>query len=332
MTKQYTTEDEIRDVSHGKPHVVILGSGASKAACPNGDLNGKILPTMDDLISRTGLEELLEKNHVNFKNKNFEGVFSEIYDIDPSSDLLNLIEEKVFNYFELLELPLQPTIYDHLALSLRKKDLIATFNWDPLLFLACIRNHRYADLPHIVYLHGNTAIGYCEECRMKGAKNGICIKCSKPYTDSKILFPIKNKNYNDSPLIKGEWDTLKLYLAEAYMLTIFGYGAPNTDIEAVELMKEGWGMPETRSLEEIEIIDIKDEEELAETWKPFIHSHHYIVYKNFYSSWAAKHPRRTCETMWQQLMMCQFLGDNNIPKELPFEELWKWYKPLIENE
>ncbi|MBA7568543.1 hypothetical protein ES708_10272 [subsurface metagenome] len=32
-----------------KPHIVILGADASRAVCPNGDKNGKILQLMNDL-------------------------------------------------------------------------------------------------------------------------------------------------------------------------------------------------------------------------------------------------------------------------------------------
>ncbi|MHA1748548.1 MAG: hypothetical protein ACTSXN_02865 [Promethearchaeota archaeon] len=41
-----------------------------------------------------------------------------------------------------------PTIYDYLILSLRKKDVIATFNWDPLLVQAAWKNRNF-DLPNI---------------------------------------------------------------------------------------------------------------------------------------------------------------------------------------
>ena len=44
------------------------------------------------------------------------------------------IETRVDEYFADLELPGHPTIYDRLVLSLREKDLIATFNWDPFLY------------------------------------------------------------------------------------------------------------------------------------------------------------------------------------------------------
>ena len=34
------------------PHIVILGSGASKAACPLSDKNGRQIPLMDDFEFR----------------------------------------------------------------------------------------------------------------------------------------------------------------------------------------------------------------------------------------------------------------------------------------
>lgn len=36
MVDQFTVEDEIRDVSCNRPHLVILGAGASRAAFPDG--------------------------------------------------------------------------------------------------------------------------------------------------------------------------------------------------------------------------------------------------------------------------------------------------------
>ena len=44
------------------PHVVILGAGASRAACPDGDKNGEILPLMDDFIEVLELDNLKELN------------------------------------------------------------------------------------------------------------------------------------------------------------------------------------------------------------------------------------------------------------------------------
>jgi len=50
------------------------------------------------------------------------------------------------------------------------------------------------------------------------------------------------------------------------MLTIFGYSAPKSDVEAIELMKGAWGDKYKRNLEQIEIIDVKEEAELSNTW------------------------------------------------------------------
>lgn len=116
------------------------------------------------------------------------------------------------------------------------------------------------------------------------------------------------------------------------MFTIFGYGAPKYDVEAIAMMKEAWGDTGERNLEEIEIIDIRSRDELSEVWKPFIHSHHYRVHNDFYQSWIAKHPRRSCEAMWAQLMDVQFVEDHDIPKKVGFEQMWKWYQPLIDAE
>ena len=38
---EVSIEQEINQIEVGKPHLVILGAGASYAAFPNGDKNGK---------------------------------------------------------------------------------------------------------------------------------------------------------------------------------------------------------------------------------------------------------------------------------------------------
>ncbi len=40
-----------------RPHIVILGAGASVATFPNGDANGNIIPLMNNLIELLGLNE-----------------------------------------------------------------------------------------------------------------------------------------------------------------------------------------------------------------------------------------------------------------------------------
>ena len=101
--------------------------------------------------------------------------------------------------------------------------------------------------------------------------------------NSRLLYPVTEKNYTDDPSIERSWKDLQGNLEHAYLLTIFGYRAPVTDVEAVRLMKEAWG--DSRALEEVQIIDIRgnDEQgrnELYENWKPFICREHYGVRKS----------------------------------------------------
>lgn len=329
MELELSVEDEIKSIFFGRPHIVILGAGASLAALPNGDANGKTLPLMINLVETLNLEKDLESYGIEYNGQNFEAIYSRIHDKDEVKELIQIVEEKIYQYFINLDLPSQPTIYDHLVLSLRPKDLIATFNWDPFLYYACFRNHRHASLPHTVYLHGNVAVGHCLSDKAKGMVGYSCNKCGRPYEPSKLLFPVLKKNYDKDPFISAEWRTLRNYLKNAYIVTIFGYSAPDSDLEAVTLMQEAWGKVYDRELEEIEIIDIKDEDELSETWRGFIHTHHYTTTDDFYESFIAKHPRRTCEAMWNQLMECKFIRDHGIPRSSTFTELYERLQPLL---
>jgi hypothetical protein len=325
-------EEEIADVKFGRPHVVILGAGASLAAFPHGEGNGIPLPLMADFVETLGIARQLRSAQVDYQGKNFEEVYGAIAEKPEYAELRRLIEEETYSYFSRMRLPNEPTIYDHLVLSLREKDLIATFNWDPFLYFACLRNHKHVKLPHCVYLHGNVAVGYCREHKTKGMMGYACSKCRQRFAASKLLFPILKKNYSSDPFISVEWDTLRNFLKSAYMVTIFGYSAPESDVEAKQLMKEAWGDAEKRDLEEFEIIDIKSQDEVAATWKGFIHTHHYITCNNFYGSHLARHPRRTCEAMWNQLMECKFLHNNPIPREMSLNEFYTWIQPLVKAE
>lgn len=323
--------NEILDTKMGRPHVVILGAGASLAAFPNGDRNGKLLPLMNNLMPICRLDRILELTGVQYDSENFEEIYSDLYDRNDDSVLYDL-EVEIFKYFYSLKLPDYPTLYDYLAISLRPKDLIATFNWDPLLWQALQRNHHWAPGPYAVFLHGNTAIGYCAKDRTFGGRGAKCSKCNITYENSKLLYPIKKKEYNLNPLIQSSWSTLKDFLEHAYILTIFGYGAPETDVEAIKLMKEGWGDRGKRELEQTEIIDTKDPDTLHKTWDPFIHTHHYEVHSSFYDSIIARHPRRSCEATWAMLMELQFLDDCPISVTQDWSELKHSYSSRLDFE
>jgi len=115
---------------------LFLGAGASIATTHrNPEINGKRLPSMDNFTDVVGLEDLIKNVPQNLVASNFEELYSNLHNEDPNSDLIKEIERRVIAYFSNMKLPPEPTIYDYLVLSLRGKDLIATFNW----ILFCIK-------------------------------------------------------------------------------------------------------------------------------------------------------------------------------------------------
>jgi len=321
-------EEETSQIIMEKPHVVILGAGASRAAALDGDVDGRIVPLMNDLIEIVELDKILIKWDISFEEKNFESIYSRIHEDESKRDLLVEIEKSIESYFDILELPYHPTIYDHLVLSMREKDLIATFNWDPFLLQAYARNSGKFDLPQLAFLHGNVKTGFCNKDRILGIKGNICSKCGEYFTPTRLLHPVEHKDYYNDKFIADEWRRLKAALRSAFMITFFGYGAPKYDKGALELMKMAWGEAIKRNMEQIEIIDIKDKDKLYDTWEPFIHTHHYEAIDNFYKSWIARHPRRSGEAYFNQFFDVKCIEDNPIPPDIHFKELWEWLLPL----
>ena len=95
---------------------------------------------MSNLIKIVGLQDLLDPVDPSFKDRNFEEVYDILYKKQEYADIRQEIEQRVYTYFTSFSIPKEPTIYDYILLSLRDKDLIATFNWDPLLVQAYRRN------------------------------------------------------------------------------------------------------------------------------------------------------------------------------------------------
>ena len=320
-----------------RPHVVILGAGASCATIPNGDKNGRKIPAMKGFIEAFGLEKILEKVTINTTSDNLEDIYMELERrsanepicAEVQSELNDAIRKGMNSYC----LPDTPTIYDFLILSLRRKDLIATFNWDPFLVQAYKRVARYTNnLPNITFLHGNVAVGFCEQDKILGNAGE---KCSYGHAlkSMQLLYPVANKDYTSDAGIAASWRELNKALKIAYMITIFGYSAPKSDVQAIEMMKKAWGPVDNREYEQIEVINIGDEETVIKSWDAFIHTHHYDYCTSFFDSSLAKYPRRTCDTIFDNTLMCRWSDDSLGFKEgMSFENIQELISPLLEDE
>lgn len=287
-----------------RAHTVILGAGATVAAIPNGDKYGKESSVMNGLIEKLHLVDLLDGISLKTSSDNLEDIYSELYERPDCQAVVKALEDRIYDYFDSLELPDEPTVYDLLILSLTKKDAIATFNWDPLLLQAYVRCHRItSNLPAIFCLHGNVAMGVCLAHKEFGTKDARCPVCRKLLPPIKLLYPVKKKDYNSDWYIKNCWDAVEYMIENSYMLTIFGYSAPSSDFEAINLLKKAWGGLESRQLEEVSIIDIISREEVVDKWSDFIYSHHYRHTDNFFRSYLGMFPRRSCEMVFSTVQL-----------------------------
>jgi len=310
------------------PHVVLMGAGASRAAFPNGDALGRKLPLMNELVNVLDFKNTIKKYGYLGNTANFEAFYSEIFDKPQYGDLVNEIQKRVREYFVTLEIPNTVTLYDYLILSLREKDIIATFNWDPLLSKAYLRNIKVKSLPTLVFLHGNVNQGVCLTDHQLGYLGSLCIKCYKPLQPVQLLYPVSKKDYHKDLVIKDQWDRLTDKLEDCYFFTIFGYSAPKTDYEARKLMKKAWSINKTVELSQIEIIDIKNSEELSKNWSEFIIRSHYRVYTKFENSWLWWFPRQTCEALFDATMQNDPRKPTPFPKTDSLEELHKFINEL----
>ena len=314
------------------PHVVILGAGASLAAFPVGDKYGRQLPLMNDLPETLNLSDLLDKHKLNRKINDFESFFSDLASDNKYVDLIIEIERRTLDYFASMEIPDMITMYDLLILSLREKDVIATFNWDPLLAQAYRRNTRAKNLPSVVFLHGNAGIGICEEDGRYGYLTDCCQLCRQPLKPSRLLFPVSQKDYQSDSFTRSQWNSLQQYLSQAYLITIFGYRAPATDVEAKELLRSTWKHNPSHELGQVEIVNIDDRASLEATWKEFFVGQHYHIIDNIHQSMSFQHVRRSCDAFAMTTLMQRPWEDNPFPRLERLESIHQWLYPLLAEE
>lgn len=334
---EVSIEQEIATVLPGKPHVLLLGAGASKAALPNGDKHGRAVPLLREVAENLTLVDHFPADLQELAVRDFEAAYSRLFD-RGASDELSKIESLIHDHFSNFELPDEPNLYDVINLSLRDKDAIFTFNWDPLLVQSQRRLARLGittRLPKLFFLHGNVVVGFCTKDSTSGFVGRRCSRCQELFVPSVLLFPVEHKDYQSDSFITREWEAARYFLSTCFMFTVFGYSAPTTDKEAIELLKTAWGDISDRTMEQTEIINRPgaDHDKLRERWKPFIHTHHYDVLDSFYDSFIAKHPRRSLEAYWNQYIEAKFIPDNPVPQQFAnFEAMSEWYGPILNAE
>lgn len=328
---QVSVEEEIADPRKVRPHLVLIGAGASRAAFPHGERSGRRLPLMTDFFDILPIGPILDQTDIPWRGKNFEDVYSLLIVRADRSAVREQLERTVDEYFRSLSLPVEATLYDVLLLSLRDKDVIATFNWDPFLIQAFQRSAALTrNLPHLLFLHGNVLHGVCTEDGVSGVRGARCSRCGRPFSPDRLLFPVGKKDYSTDPGIAMVWDGMRKTLEDALFFTIFGYGAPTSDQDAVALMSNAWGRWQDRQFEQVEIIDIRPPDELHDTWSSFIHTHHYECHARLEESFLFNHPRRSVEAFHNQFIEAKFIANNPVPLGLDLPQLHDWFRPLIE--
>ena len=182
---------------------------------------------------------------------------------DEYTELVATIDADVFDYFASLDLPEKPTLYDHLVRSLRNKDIIATFNWDPFLVQAiagsgdpkqravlhcfCTATRplgiaRTTRLSVWVVVEA-TAIAAVNLCRTAGCSTRSERRSTIPTRSRERAGTYFGDRYRRIP-----GHDFRIQCAPLRM------SKPLTAPE-----NEAWGSPASRDLEEIEIIDVKGE-------------------------------------------------------------------------
>lgn len=281
------------------PHVVIIGAGASIAACKK-DKFGKEVPVLKNIHHILGLTSELNKyGFTDSEMADFELLYSNIYGKKEYMALAAFLEENVRNYFKELVIPDEATYYDYLILSLTSKDAIISFNWDPFLMQAYRRNLKVGSLPELLFVHGNVGVGVCYKCKKIGYADTLCPVCLEDFSDMPLLFPVGKKDYDNHPVIQFQWEGAKYYLSRAAGITVYGYGAPQTDIEAVELMKTAYTDSNVKDIAPFTIINTESaKEEQLEKWKEFFDSEMMLYCESIEESLLWRNPRVSLENLF----------------------------------
>ena len=107
------TEKELFEIENTRPHVVILGAGATIATIPSGDKNGRHCSVMHGFIKRLNLDAILNNVKLYTQSENIEDIYSELYERgEECKKTREQLEDAIYDYFSKLQLPDEITIYD----------------------------------------------------------------------------------------------------------------------------------------------------------------------------------------------------------------------------
>lgn len=149
---------------------------------------------------------------------------------------------------------------------------------------------------------------------------------------SQLLFPVTEKDYDSDPVIRDEWNALRHALDDAYFVTVFGYSAPVTDVAARKILIDTFSSNRFREFAEVEIIDIRNREEIEAAWRDFFFSHHYGIFDSFEHSQISRHFRRSCDAFAMATLQCHPVSENRPVGITSVEELRRFTVPLYHEE
>ncbi|MBU1336076.1 MAG: hypothetical protein KJ944_01345 [Alphaproteobacteria bacterium] len=217
-------------------------------------------------------------------------------------------------------------------MTFNTKDLIVTFNWDPLLPQAYRRwRHLGHVLPQIAFLHGNVDVSVNMEARQVRFTSDLG-PGDGAFQPSRLLYPVAKKDYNSDPFTKGQWDMSLDYMRHSYYVTVYGYSAPRTDVEARQLLLDAWQNNTTRSLAEFDVVDIAPKAAVEASWAEFIVSTHGSVWDSFEHNILKQNPRRSCEAFAFATLQQTPWDEDPFPAAATLDDLDSWIRPLLAEE
>ena len=152
-------------------------------------------------------------------------------------------------------------------------------------------------------LASENIIQVCYDCKIMGYAGCRCPKCLKALSDMPLLYPVHKKNYYDGSIIESEWRRAREYLKHAMGLTIFGYGAPETDIEAYNLLIENYKISNAIRIAPFTIINLPAvEKEQKSKWEQIFDQHMISYVNSFKDSILWYSPRVSLEVLFDAIL------------------------------